>query len=185
MPNVWFQSNETLLKCHLAIIPSASKDSLVKALVNHLKLGVADIIHYHDHEGAFIKDIDISSFKDEDFYVTVPKDPYSGMSRTEKREAIHGKMFNGVEITMPPAEIRARMEVLRLVTDRTKLTTQYPATASLETISENWNIDMDQFPPIPRGYGGETFRPAGDASTWDLLRSCPTSLRDKVNTLLR
>lgn len=169
MPNVWFQSNETLLKCHFAIIPSASKESLFKALVNFLKLGDAETIHYHDHKGAFIKDLDISNFKDEDLlYVTVPKVPYRGMTPIEKREAIRGKKFNGVEITMPPAEIRECMEVFRLVTDKTKLTTQYPATASLTAISEKWDIDMDQFPPIPRGYGGKTFRPAGDASAWDL-----------------
>ncbi|CAA9962596.1 hypothetical protein PTMSG1_05970 [Pyrenophora teres f. maculata] len=89
-------------------------------------------------------------------------------SRAEMHEAIRGEKFDGVQVTMPPAEIREHLETLRLVTDKTQLTTLYPASASLKIIAEDWNIDMNNFPPVPRGYGGKTFRPAGDASTWDL-----------------
>ncbi|KAI0587732.1 hypothetical protein PtrSN002B_001605 [Pyrenophora tritici-repentis] len=89
-------------------------------------------------------------------------------ARIQLRETIRGETFDGVQITMPPAEIRESMETLRLVTGSFNLASRYPASASLKIISENWDVDMNNFPPVPRGYGGKTFRPAGDASTWDL-----------------
>ncbi|KAI4924205.1 uncharacterized protein J4E92_007286 [Alternaria infectoria] len=92
---------------------------------------------------------------------------FSDLSRTEKRDMIRGEPFDGPQVTMEPRSVRDLLDTLDSIPSN-KLGTTHPAAASLGLIEENWGVDMTSFPPPPPMYGGRTFRPAGDAATWDL-----------------
>jgi hypothetical protein len=92
---------------------------------------------------------------------------FADLTRSEKRDAIRSEKFDGVQVTMPPKSIRDLLDTLGQIPDN-KLATTHPAASSLALMNENWGIDMDAFPPPPPMYGGRTFRPVGDAATWDL-----------------
>jgi hypothetical protein len=93
---------------------------------------------------------------------------FSELSRTEKRDVIRGEPFDGVQVTMAPKSVRDLLDTLDSIPNN-KLATTHPAAGSLALIDDNWGVDMASFPPPPPMYGDDrTFRPAGDAATWDL-----------------
>ncbi|KAI4620993.1 hypothetical protein J4E83_005356 [Alternaria metachromatica] len=92
---------------------------------------------------------------------------FSDLTRKEKRDIIRGEPFDGVQVTMAPKSIRDLLDTLASIPNN-KLATTHPASASLALIDDNWGVDMTSFPPPPPMYGGRTFRPAGDAASWDL-----------------
>lgn len=92
---------------------------------------------------------------------------FSELTRIEKRDMIHGEPFDGVQVTMAPRSVRDLLDTLDSISNN-KLGTTHPAAASLALIEENWGVDMTSFSHPPPMYGGRTFRPDGDAVTWDL-----------------
>jgi hypothetical protein len=178
MPKVAFKMHPDGDDIGLAFPPTISEDGLMKAVIRNFGLQeVTSVLHFYDTKGATIDMLSIANLSDGDtILVFVPEstseDPYKGMSRTEKRDAISGKPFEGIEVTMAPESIRSQLNMLQQVANN-KLATTYPATTSLNIVNENWGTDMSVFPPLPTGYPNKrTFRPSGDAATWDLrLRS--------------
>jgi hypothetical protein len=172
MPNVAFELRPDSDVIGLNFPSRISEGGLMKAVIRGFGLEeVTDVVHFYDTKGATMDVLSIASLSDGDsILVVVPEsqDPYKGMSRTEKRNAISGKPFEGVEVTMAPDSIRSQLNTLQQ-TANNKLASTYPATTSLNIIDENWGTDMSVFPPVPWGYPDKrTFRTAGDASTWGL-----------------
>jgi hypothetical protein len=166
-----FVDDSTGFQVFLEIQVNYSYATITRGVLRELKLdkSAQNAEFFNDFDGSPLTTF--SNLRDGDtVLVRIPKpsDPYKGLSCTEKRDVIRGKPFTGVEITLHPDNIHALLEALR--TTQTKmLPTTYSASASLDLINQNWGVDIAFFPPPPPLYpDARTFRPAGDAATWDL-----------------
>jgi hypothetical protein len=171
MPKVTFVDDSTGSQVFLEIQANYSDTTITKSVLRELKLdkSAQNAEFFNGSDGSLLTTF--STLRDGDTVlvrITEPSDPYKGLSHTEKRDAIRSKPFTGVEVTLHPDNIHALLEALR--TTQTKLLpTTYPASASLDLINQNWGIDMAFFPPpTPLYPDARTFRPTGDAATWDL-----------------
>ncbi len=172
---VHFKNDHTGEVKDFTILPNATAAQIMNGVLELLKLTqyAARIAFYNQADEERI--VTFSSVKSGDtilVHVCKLQNPYAGMSRTEKRDAIKAKFSSdappeekceGVEITMSPEDIYELLEKAR-VTPIRKLKEELSPSSSLQTIEENWGVDLDTFPP-PHDH--RDFRPLGKATSWD------------------
>jgi hypothetical protein len=141
MPNVAFELRPDGDVIGLNFPSRISEGGLMKAVIRGFGLEeVTDVVHFYDTKGATMDMLSIANLSDGDsILVVVPEsqDPYEGMTRTQKRDALRGKEFDGgIEVTLRPEAMHTLLEALKKAKPQA-LATTYSAAASLNIINEN------------------------------------------------